>query len=343
MKSFISKIKVLSLIAPFLIFLGLSGVGGCGGATGEISLSLGASSTEGSMSSTAGLTTSSTTESQEVEAVFVTIERVEVHVSGGIDEAEGEGDEDGEEDIDEEGDVDEEDGEEDDDEGGWITVATPMKTFNLLDLRNCLLEKLGSAALPAGEHVTQIRLILGETSHEGHLFANFVVINGEEFEIKVPSGFQTGIKINPQGPVEIEENGEVHVTLLIDLSKSLVFTGSGKILFKPVVKATVGGETADAFVTGKVTNAEDGSPLVGAGVSAEIPNADATEEAKVENSTTTDEEGNYRLCVAPGTYDLVASMEGFEESVEQVSVEAGETITQDFALTATPPSALQVK
>lgn len=69
--------------------------------------------------------------------------------------------------------------------------------------------------------------------------------NFRDAEIKVPSGTTSGLKINPQGPIEIADD-TVHVTLMIDLEKSFVFTGSGQIHLKPVIKATVGGEAAGA-------------------------------------------------------------------------------------------------
>jgi uncharacterized protein DUF4382/carboxypeptidase family protein len=305
-----------------LVILTALGLWGCGsGGTGE--LSVGLSSSSGGGSGLAGLTTASS--SGDVDAVFVTVERVDVHVSGEDQEVQ---QEDQEEQQGQDVDNDNEDG---DEGGGWMTVAAPMQTFNLMDLQNCLLEKLGSAKLPAGKSVTQIRLILSATPTDGHTFANYVVINGVETEIKVPSGLETGIKINPQGPVEIQEDGEVHVTLVIDLDKSLVFTGNGKILFKPVVLATVGGEDADAFVSGKVTKDADSSAIEGANVSA------SKSDGSVENSATTDTDGNYRFCVAPGTYTVTASHDGFESSSQEVTVSGEGTATADFKLKALNP------
>jgi uncharacterized protein DUF4382/carboxypeptidase family protein len=315
-------------------------IGGCGsgGATGRLSLNLGASGISSSNNpSAAGLTIAS---SSDVESVFVTIKEVQVHLSGDGEVEDNDQDSQDETDAEEGPETQEETGDEsenqdadndNDEEGGWITVAMPNETFNLMDLRNCLLEKLGSAKLTAGQSVTQIRLILSDTATEGHPFANYVVIAGEPQEIKVPSGSETGIKINPQGPVDIQEDGEVHVTLRIDLDKSLVFTGEGKILFKPVVLASVGGETADAFVNGHVTSAADGSAIADATISANVADSDPV---VVENATTTDADGNYSLCVAPGTYDMMVTKDGFKDATTQIDVSGEETVTVDFSLEA---------
>ncbi len=304
------------------------GGGGVGG-SGQVSVGLSSSG-----SSTAALAIASADGSQttSVDGIFLTIDKVEVHVSAKADDehaeevAENEAAEGNDVDSDVDHEADDEDG------GSWVTVATPMQTFNLMDIQNCLLEKLGSAKLPAGEFVTQIRLVLGTTAIDGHPFANYVVINGSPEEIKVPSGSESGLKINLEKPVEIQEDGEVHVTLVIDPSKSLVFTGSGMILFKPVVKATVGGEAADAFVSGKVTSAADSSAIAGATVT-----ATTTPNAAVENSATTGTDGSYRFCVAPGTYTVTATQTGFTPASTEITVIGDATATADFQLTPSNP------
>lgn len=339
--------KNIRRILPFLValaFLYACGDSGGSGGTGELNVDMASSGDIGSSALTADAAGLSTAD-PEVEAVFLTIEEVRVHLTGTGPED----DVDEEDDADENHDVDDaaddaadddadddadEDQDDDEDGGGWVTVATPNKVFNLLDLKNCLLEKLGSADLTAGRKVTQIRLVLSDTAPDGHPFPNYVVIAGEPEAIKVPSGTTSGLKINPQGPVEIEEDGQVHITLKIDLEKSLVFTGSGKILLKPVIKAETGGEAADAFVSGTVTNATDDSAIAGARVSAQVFDASQPpeDEVRIENAATTDEDGNYRLCVAPGNYNLVAVKTGFETSARRVSVSGEETVDADFAL-----------
>jgi hypothetical protein len=330
---------------PIFLFLALLSACSGSGGKGSLDVSLASSGSSG----TSLVTDAAALEmnGSDVEAVYLTIEEVRVHLTGSgpedddddLDTNDDQGDDDAIDDGDEgEGDEGEEDDDEDGDEdgGGWVTVATPNKVFNLLDLRNCLLEKLGSVDLTAGRKVTQIRLVLGETAQDGNPYANYVVIAGEAVPIKVPSGTTSGLKINPQGPVEIEEDGQVHITLRIDLEKSLVFTGNGKILLKPVIKAETGGVDADAFISGTVTASSDGLVIEGARVSAQVFDSDEVleDQVRIENAATTDTNGEYRICVAPGTYNLVAVKEGFETSARRVTVSGEETVDADFELDA---------
>ncbi|HSA59954.1 MAG TPA: DUF4382 domain-containing protein [bacterium] len=303
-----------TFIVSLFLVMAAFGLWGCDGAGGEGRLSVSLSSNSGGSGggSAAALNTSSPeVDLQTVEGVFVTIESVKVHLDG--------------EDADEEGDADEaDDGEED--EGGWVTVASfeEGKTVNLLDLRNCIFERLGEITLPAGRSVSEIRLVL---MAEGN-FIRFA--SGEEQDVKFPSAYTSGLKIKLQGEnAVVSENGELHIVVRIDLAHSLVFTGNGKILFKPVLHATVGGPDADSFISGRVTKAADDSALAGATVTAH-----SAEDAEVESSEETDTEGNYELCVAPGSYDVTASEEGYQDATARVDVGGEETVTADFHLEA---------
>jgi uncharacterized membrane protein len=74
-------------------------------------------------------------------------------------------------------------------------------------------------------------------------------------------------------------------------------------------------------ITGSITNAKDGSPIVGAAVS------DGT------GTATTDATGKYTIAdVPPGTYQIVASKEGYETSSSTVSVLQGTTAVANFSL-----------
>ncbi|MGK7371246.1 MAG: DUF4382 domain-containing protein, partial [Candidatus Halalkalibacterium sp. M3_1C_030] len=77
---------------------------------------------------------------------------------------------------------------------GWVEINSPKQSYNLLDLTNGAMEVLGSKQLEAGLY-NQIRLIL---SRDGHS----VVIDGVEHDMFVPSGAQTGIKLNVNAEIE---------------------------------------------------------------------------------------------------------------------------------------------
>jgi hypothetical protein len=214
----------------------------------------------------------------------------------------------------------------------WQVVATPGKTYNLLDLVNGVREQLGIAELEAGSY-TQMRLIIGSTHDNGinllnqfHPFANYVIINSsnEIHELKIPSGFQTGIKI-VHGFV-IEENATTELVLDFDASKSVVRAGaSGNWLLKPTIKVleiregSIVSGTVFEDIGGSVPNP---SPLKEALVSAQqIP----SDNPEVIASTISDEDGNYALFINPGTYNIVGSKTGFDPACLQITTEAGVT------------------
>jgi len=78
-------------------------------------------------------------------------------------------------------------------------------------------------------------------------------------------------------------------------------------------------------ITGSVTDAEDGLPIVGATVT------DGT------RTTTTDASGLYTIAdVLPGTYQLTASKSGYESSTSTVMVISGGTAVKSLSLTPAP-------
>jgi thermitase len=81
-------------------------------------------------------------------------------------------------------------------------------------------------------------------------------------------------------------------------------------------------------ITGSVTNAKDGSPIVGAAVT------DGTRTA------TTNASGKYTIADVPsGTYQVVASKVGYQSLTTSVAVVSGATSVKDFSLNQDPPAA----
>ena len=76
-------------------------------------------------------------------------------------------------------------------------------------------------------------------------------------------------------------------------------------------------------LTGVVTDADTGEPLVGANVSL----------ADLNIGTATGTDGRYRFEAPPGAHTLVASFVGYRAARRPVRVTAGETVEHDFALT----------
>jgi hypothetical protein len=273
-------VTAFAILMLFSLFAGCGGSGGGGssvgsGGTGTLSLSL----------------TDATT--LDYQAVYVTIDRVDVHLGGNENSP-----------------------------NNWETVARPEKTYNLLELVNGVREQLGLADLQAGDY-TQMRLIIGNTPDDGlnifsqaHPFANYVILadTDEIHELKVPSGPQTGIKL--VHGFTIEEDQTTELILDFDACRSVVKAGaSGLWLLKPTIKVV--GTKDYAIISGAVS--DGAAALPGVLVSAQIYDPDADDpkdRVVVWTSTVTDEDGQYKLFLQPGTYNIVVYTTGYFPEVE---------------------------
>ena len=128
-----------------------------------------------------------------------------------------------------------------DEENNWMSIEiTGDSTFDLLQLQASDLEELLAEAEVGVGKYTQVRLTFGTvdiTMGDGSEPPEFVLPSGE---------------LKFVHPFEIFE-GETTVLLLdFDADKSIVETGAGKIIFKPVVKLIIeqgGAEPATTTVT----------------------------------------------------------------------------------------------
>lgn len=123
-------------------------------------------------------------------------------------------------------------------EEGWKVISEPNQLYNILELVNGEFEVLADVSLEEGTY-PQIRLIL---SRDGHS----VVINGEQHSMFVPSGAQTGIKLNVN--LEIVEGENYTLLLDFDAQRSVVKTGNAPspgYLLKPVIRASNLAETGN--------------------------------------------------------------------------------------------------
>lgn len=145
-------------------------------------------------------------------------------------------------------------------EAGVVVLSDEDQEFDLLELQNGLTADLAIDEVPDGEY-HQLRIIVDEE-------ATLVFKDGSTATLKIPSGAQTGIKIDLP---EFEINGdadEAEILIDFDASKSFVKAGaSGKWIFKPVIHAeriAVNGEELDEGieVTGTVTALSDTSIAV---------------------------------------------------------------------------------
>jgi len=224
------------------------------------------------------------------------------------------------------------------DNSGWITVMNPNETIDLKTLENGEIFDFGSAELEAG-HYNQMRLILGTEPDDPaeHNHANYLVIEGEnagdslEEPLKVPSGFQTGIKI-VRG-FEIVHQGTTALILDFDAKKSIVKAGnSGQWLLKPTIKVL---ETVENSIIGIVVDDDSDSAIPDATVSAQIFDSEETEvknEVIVESTTGTTTGGGYKLFLPPDIYNVVVKTDNFLTACQVVEALYYEEYVADFRL-----------
>jgi Domain of unknown function (DUF4382) len=135
------------------------------------------------------------------------------------------------------------------DGSGWrpLNMINPG-VHNLLNFRNGRDTIIASSRL-AQHTITQIRLILGPN--------NSVVIGGVSFPLETPSAQESGLKLNVD--IQLTAGIEYKAWVDVDAARSIVATGNGKFILKPVmrvftqalsgsVKGIVLPSAADAFV-----------------------------------------------------------------------------------------------
>ena len=108
---------------------------------------------------------------------------------------------------------------------GWIVVNSTTRTFDLLTLTNGASQILGDAPLNPG-HYSQIRLKLAESCT--------VIVDGQTHPLEVPSGAQSGLKLNH--PFDIEPSTLYEMTLDFDAMHSIHVTGNDRYKLSPVIR-----------------------------------------------------------------------------------------------------------
>ncbi|GGH70048.1 DUF4382 domain-containing protein [Phaeocystidibacter marisrubri] len=114
------------------------------------------------------------------------------------------------------------------DSGKTTLNAIQPGIYDLLELNNGLDTLIATEDIPSGE-VSQIRLILGNN--------NTVMVDSVIYDLKTPSAQSSGLKIKFNET--LIDGVEYSVTLDFDAARSIVLTGNGKYILKPVIRAFV--------------------------------------------------------------------------------------------------------
>ena len=131
----------------------------------------------------------------ELDSVVICVTRVEVHKSGS------------------------------DSTSGWFIINDSTRYFDLLLLTNGASTVLGDTTLAPGKY-TQIRLIIGSGS--------YIIDQGIKHDLEIPSGSQSGLKLNHQFTIE---PGKLYELILdFNVEKSILITGNGQYKLKPTIR-----------------------------------------------------------------------------------------------------------
>lgn len=208
----------------------------------------------------------------------------------------------------------------------FLVLSEEAQSVNLLDLRNGVTEELLNLDIPVGRY-DLIRLYVES--------AKVKFTDGSVYDLNIPSGEQTGIKIFISPDIEVSGGLTAELLLDFDISKSFLLMGNPaspadvkSVKFKPVIRAV--NQSSAGRVSGIVSDTSD-VLLADAQVWISTPDSVLT-------SSFTSESGAYQLIGIPaGSYTLSASIADYDTvTVENISVVSGNMAEQDFVLTPLP-------
>lgn len=210
---------------------------------------------------------------------------------------------------------------------GFQPVLLTPKTIDLVQLRNGVTAELLELDLPAGDY-DQVRLVVSK--------GEVTMKDGRVFELKVPSGDSSGLKINIKPALHVETSLSTDLLLDFDLSRSFVAQSSGNgnvtgFHFKPVVRVsnmTTAGTLSGIVVSDNGTAADllDDVALAGALVT-------VSQNGEELASTVTEADGHYSMIGLPaGGYDLTVTALDHADAARSTVVVLGNVTTENVTL-----------
>ena len=206
--------------------------------------------------------------------------------------------------------------------GNSISVMDEEVTLDLLQLRNGLVDTLANIELPAGAY-DEIILIISQASVD--------MKDGKHYDLKVPSGAQSGLKVFVSPDLVVTTGLSHDVLLDFDLSRSFIAQGPASNItgfsFKPVIRAV--NLSKAGTISGLVM---DMSELGLPGATVTISKGD-----QVVATAITEEDGSFKILgLSEGTYAAQAEKEGYNSlKIGSISVTVGNDVTTQFILPVT--------
>ncbi|MBO0341174.1 MAG: DUF4382 domain-containing protein [Bacteroidota bacterium] len=216
-----------------------------------------------------------------------------------------------------------------DDSSPYIILMEEEMDVNLLELTNGLTQQLAEIDVPAGSYDLIRVYVKG---------VNVVLTDGTVYDLKVPSGDASGIKVFVEPAITVVGGLSADLLLDFDVSRSFVAKGNmdtaagiNGFNFKPVIKAS--NMSTAGTLSGNVSTIEEETSVALEGAQISVFAADT-----LNTTSFTDVDGNYAvLGLEAGMYEVVAELEGYISSdTLDVQIDAANVTTQDFVLEVDP-------
>ncbi len=193
---------------------------------------------------------------------------------------------------------------------------------NLLELTNGVTKNLAATDVPARTY-DLIRVYVKRI--------NVVLTNGKAYDLAVPSGSQTGIKIFIKPGLAV--NGGLTSDLLLDfdVSKSFVAKGGGQNItgfnIKPVIKAS--NMSTAGTLMGMITEIKEETSVSVEGAQVAVFVADT-----LNTTTFSDMDGGYMIMgLDANSYTIEVQKEGYVmQTTVDIQINAANKTAQDFEL-----------
>ena len=217
----------------------------------------------------------------------------------------------------------------DDDNYPFITLMEDEIDVNLLELTNGLTQQLAEIDVPAGSYDLIRVYVKG---------VNVVLTDGTVYDLKVPSGDASGIKVFVDPAITVTSGLSSDLLLDFDVSKSFVAKGNlntpaglNGFNFKPVIKAS--NSSTAGTLSGNVSTVEEEVAVALEGAQISVFAADT-----LNTTSFSDVDGNYAILgLEAGMYEVVAELDGYLVSdTLDVQIDAANISTQDFILEVDP-------
>ena len=207
----------------------------------------------------------------------------------------------------------------------YITLMEEEIETNLLGLTNGLTLQLAEIEVPVGTY-DQVRVYVKGV--------NVVLTDGTVYDLKVPSGDSSGIKVFIDPGITVVGGLSSDLLLDFDVSRSFVAKGNLDVNgfnFKPVIKAS--NLSTAGTLAGNVSTIEEETQIGLFGAQVSVFAADT-----LNMTSFTDPDGNYTILgLEAGTYEVVSEFDGFIASdTLEVQINAANVTTQDFILEVDP-------